>query len=57
MTLSFSLWKEVEVEPADLLICNLQFMILMSLELVLNMWSRILEILDVVNLSDVSIER
>ena len=33
------------VEPPALLICNLQFMILMSLELVLNIWSRILEIL------------
>ena len=43
------------MEPPALLICNLQFMILMSLEPVLNMWSRILEILDVVNPSDVSI--
>ena len=43
------------VEPQALLICNLQFMILMSPEPVLNMCSRILEILDVVNPSGVPI--
>ena len=60
MTLYCILCRGVEVdwenvEPPALLICNLQFMILMSPKPELNMWSRILEILDVVNPSDVSI--